>query len=836
MAQLHQRLQGLIRRHLPGVTASLLAEPRPLPDGRGWDWYTDLAGQPIPLSELSPEDQDRARKLLRDRIDSVARLADEIPRVAPQYAELADPLRRAVHYPGDDYVYLVGDQPVLTFWGHLAPADAKVFARRGLPRAAGAVSGSRPIWPWLALLAILLGGALSAWLWFERQREEDLLARLEEALATGCHAPDLLDALKERLLTLDPMESAYPEIWRRLTAEQERCAAAERLAAALDEAGGDCERIEGLRNALARRNPERPPFRVLAERLEAQRAICETATEFERRLLAAIGDCSAIAALDRELGAPPPEAAPLLRIRARLDDELNLCNLAARFEREMTERLGDCPALHRLDGQLAELDDHQPPLDKTRAQLDRELELCAKAERYARLLLEAQSDCDALEQLDDALGKEEDTAREPLLSIRNRLDELLSQCESLDNLEQALEAAGGDCAKLALIEQRLQQEGPRNPFYLKVKKTLIADLRLCDLADALERALAAAMGDCAALADLEPRLANAPRDDPRFAPLRHRWDKGMAQCRLAQTLASKLTDAGSDCTRLKQLKGELESTAAEVPGIEALQKRFDAVWSACLPKGAETIAKADTGPPTKPGAKRRKLLCPGERPKALAPDLVMVFDASASMDRPIAESPAMAAMRRGLQLGGLAGAALGMLVEQAARDAGGPRRIEVAKESAGRIVRSLPDDVNVGLVLVENCPRARPIGFYSPGQRASLIRGIKGIHPVRGTPLASGIERAADMVDGVSKPAYMVILSDGKESCDRNPCLVARQVARRKPLLTINVVDITGTGAGNCAAQATGGKVYRANNAAEIKSMMQRATQEVRGPAECNRR
>ena len=41
-----------------------------------------------------------------------------------------------------------------------------------------------------------------------------------------------------------------------------------------------------------------------------------------------------------------------------------------------------------------------------------------------------------------------------------------------------------------------------------------------------------------------------------------------------------------------------------------------------------------------------------------APDLVMVFDASASMDRPIAESAAMNAMRRGLQMGGLAGAAL----------------------------------------------------------------------------------------------------------------------------------------------------------------------------------
>jgi hypothetical protein len=66
--------------------------------------------------------------------------------------------------------------------------------------------------------------------------------------------------------------------------------------------------------------------------------------------------------------------------------------------------------------------------------------------------------------------------------------------------------------------------------------------------------------------------------------------------------------------------------------------------------------------------------------------------------------------------------------------------------------------------------------------------------------------------------------------------VAAHRVARSKPRLVINVVDITGTGAGNCAARATGGKVYTAKNAAEVKAMMRSATQEVRGPAECYRK
>ena len=47
------------------------------------------------------------------------------------------------------------------------------------------------------------------------------------------------------------------------------------------------------------------------------------------------------------------------------------------------------------------------------------------------------------------------------------------------------------------------------------------------------------------------------------------------------------------------------------------------------------------------------------------------------------------------------------------------------------------------------------------------------------------------------------------------------------------MIDITGTGAANCAAQATGGKVFTANNAKQLNQMMRRATEEVRGPAEC---
>jgi Mg-chelatase subunit ChlD len=107
---------------------------------------------------------------------------------------------------------------------------------------------------------------------------------------------------------------------------------------------------------------------------------------------------------------------------------------------------------------------------------------------------------------------------------------------------------------------------------------------------------------------------------------------------------------------------------------------------------------------------------------------------------------------------------------------------------------------------------------------------------VRGTPLASGLAKAANMVDGVKAPATIVVISDGKESCGGNPCAIAAQVAKRKPLLTINVVDIMGTGAGTCAARAAGGRVFAAENASQLKTMLRRATAEVRGPSSCRKK
>jgi hypothetical protein len=857
LAAQHARLQALIRRYLSGVAASLLAEPRPVGDGQIVDWYSDLAGQPVALLDLAPADQTAARRVLSERLASLRKLADELPHLAPDQADAAPALRRATTYPGDAYVYLIGEEPVVTFWGH-APLDGKGAMPRGaVPPATPSSRRRRLIGPWLSMLLVLLAAGIGGRLWYEHARDETLAADVDAALAANCTPMEPLLALRDRLGELDPGGQRYPEMEARVAAEIVRCETASKLGSDLSAADGDCSRLATIAADMDGQDLSWPPFPELKARLDAGLKVCSEARDLEARIDEARGDCAALRALGSGPAEGPEDAPSLQQARARLDEALKGCATADGLNREIDANLGRCPELHRIDGEMKGLDVTDPPLRDVRARLDQELELCARAARYEQQLAEAQSDCDALGRLDVAL-KEEDTDREPLLSVRKRLDAALLRCKSLDELKKAMNDADGDCGKLTAIGEQIEQRGARDPMYLDLRRQLVSELEVCKLAHALNAKLAAAKDDCPALKGLSEELAGRPDTTP-LRPVRQRLSQALEQCRLTDELTRALAAAGSDCKRLDALADRFPSSTQASPGILKLRSRLDKALVPCrAPPPPERIARAEPKEPKQhkqPKGKRQpkeleapetkkpkrvvkdtRKLCPGERPKEDAPDLVMVFDASGSMRLPIDMDNATAArLMGGGAFGGLAGGLLDSLITQIASSASGPSRIDAAKQASRRIVKSLPSDVDVGLVLVEDCPSARPVGFYSPNQRGALLGGIGSIHPVRGTPLASGIQQAASMVDGVNHPGVIVVISDGKESCRRDPCGTARRIARAKPMLTINVVDITGTGAGNCVASATGGKVLTAKNAQQLNSMLRRATQEVSGPARCKR-
>lgn len=243
--------------------------------------------------------------------------------------------------------------------------------------------------------------------------------------------------------------------------------------------------------------------------------------------------------------------------------------------------------------------------------------------------------------------------------------------------------------------------------------------------------------------------------------------------------------------------------------------------------GKSSDAKPEQTPPQNQSA-----ACPKPVPKWQAPEVVVLLDGSGSMGLPtnITDSEIKNLIRRAY-----AGdpAAIQRL-QQLERSVGGSNsRIAAAKQAVDAVVHSLPPEIDVGLVVFGECHGADNYKFFGAADRPRLSQLLASVQPRDGTPLARGLERAGNMMDGVSVPGVIVVVSDGEDSCNGDPCAAARQLKARKPNLKINVIDVNGTGAGRCMADATGGRVLSTHEGMDWKDLIQKATDQPARPPGC---
>lgn len=359
-------------------------------------------------------------------------------------------------------------------------------------------------------------------------------------------------------------------------------------------------------------------------------------------------------------------------------------------------------------------------------------------------------------------------------------------------------------------------------------------------------------GEAASPTDSTRPAAAAASSAPPAGAAPRRWPAVLGLLLLAAGLAALLfglrgcapsADAGPDPRWLqaeaegRQLEAELARRRNETPRVICAAPPPEP--AAPAPEPPAEVASAP--PPAARAAASAPPACPGGRPVEQAPQVAIVFDTSPSMNYSLNASKAETdRAEREWQLREQA-AAFGLPrgSDPLDRVRGEPRRITPARQAAVAIAGDLPGDVGAGLVLVGSCrDGAKPVGFFEPARRGALLARLHGLKPPKpntttGTPLADGLAKAARMVDGVKRDAMMLVISDGEESCGGDPCATAAAIARARPRLRINVLDITGTGAGNCVARATGGRVFTARNAPEVASMMKRAAQDAMAPADC---
>lgn len=175
------QLREAIRRKNPEMVDHL-AIPQSDELGNQIDWYSGLDGDVIPWSSATEEERAPARRQLEALKTALEELSQRFLGTDPAEQQQGDKavfgklLKRVIHFPDENFVYLVQGKPVLTFWGfehagtgnrdplHCLYQVPPAFTLPPVVEAAPVVAPVVPVvarpwwrrWWWLLLLPFLL--------------------------------------------------------------------------------------------------------------------------------------------------------------------------------------------------------------------------------------------------------------------------------------------------------------------------------------------------------------------------------------------------------------------------------------------------------------------------------------------------------------------------------------------------------------------------------------------------------------------------------------------------------------------------------------------------------
>ncbi len=165
-------------------------------------------------------------------------------------------------------------------------------------------------------------------------------------------------------------------------------------------------------------------------------------------------------------------------------------------------------------------------------------------------------------------------------------------------------------------------------------------------------------------------------------------------------------------------------------------------------------------------------------------------------------------------------------------------KIVIAREVVREILADWDPGVHLGLTVYGHrregdCADIEaliPPGAVDP---ARVIAAVDGINPKGKTPLSDAVIHAARQLRYEEEKATVILVSDGEETCDRDPCRVARELEEAGVDFTAYVIGFdveeeTARAQLRCLAENTGGDFTLARDASSLKAALGRAVRRAR--------
>lgn len=159
----------------------------------------------------------------------------------------------------------------------------------------------------------------------------------------------------------------------------------------------------------------------------------------------------------------------------------------------------------------------------------------------------------------------------------------------------------------------------------------------------------------------------------------------------------------------------------------------------------------------------------------------------------------------------------------------GKAKIEIAREVVGNLVQTLPAETELGLMTYGHRKKGDcadielliPVGKVD---RSTFVKTIEDIMPKGMTPITAALELAAEGLSYKEQKATVILISDGLETCDADPCAAAKKLEELGVDFTAHVIAFDlkpeETEKLRCIADSTGGKFFPASDAESLKDAL----------------
>jgi Ca-activated chloride channel homolog len=163
----------------------------------------------------------------------------------------------------------------------------------------------------------------------------------------------------------------------------------------------------------------------------------------------------------------------------------------------------------------------------------------------------------------------------------------------------------------------------------------------------------------------------------------------------------------------------------------------------------------------------------------------------------------------------------------------GKTKVEIARETVADVLKTWKDDNALGLVAYGHrrkgdCTDIETLIEPGPLDRAAFLSTVNGLNAKGMTPLSAAVEHAAEALHSSERKATVILVSDGEETCNLDPCAVGSALEKSGVDFTAHVIgfdvsDPKHQAQLRCLAENTGGRYFNARNADELGAAIEGA-------------